>query len=208
MEIWYKCENIPIVLCGDKVDVRLRQSQLSSPERIFSTMTLLPKKLQLWKAPALGVCRHACSCPASTAWALSRGMLRQPLSRTKMPSCEKAKLGPRGRRRFTGNCPVASVVQSLPLYYRAKQNVSLISGCWEMDGLWSEGGSSKLPSYFGPECLLWNTAVSFLNFRYKDCYSHRTKKYNPMGWESLQIMYLMRILVCRVYKEPLHLNSR
>ena len=30
----------------------------------------------------------------------------------------------------------------------------------------------------------------FLNFKYKDCYSHMTKKDNPTGWESLQIMYL------------------
>ena len=53
------CENIPIVLCGNKLDImdrRLRQSQLSSTKRrIFSTVTFLPKVTTSLKSPSSGL---------------------------------------------------------------------------------------------------------------------------------------------------------
>ena len=53
------CENIAIVLCGNKLDImdrRLRQSQLSSTKRrIFSTVTFLPKVTTSLKSPSSGL---------------------------------------------------------------------------------------------------------------------------------------------------------
>ena len=107
---------------------RLRHSPLSSPGRIFSTVTLLPKEPQLCKVlPLGGVCRHACSRLASTARAVYR-TLKQLLSWVKT-ACEKVKLGQRQTSFYRQlSCDVSGAV-CLPLHHIAKQNMSLISGC-------------------------------------------------------------------------------
>ncbi|EPQ08008.1 GTP-binding nuclear protein Ran [Myotis brandtii] len=73
------CENIPIVLCGNKVDIedrKVRQNQWSSPKGESPVLRhFCQEERQLWKAlplacwkanwrPSLGVCCRACSCPS------------------------------------------------------------------------------------------------------------------------------------------------
>ena len=53
------CENIPIVLCGNKVDIKDRKVKAKSiafhRKRIFSTMTFLPKVTITLKSPSSGL---------------------------------------------------------------------------------------------------------------------------------------------------------
>ena len=51
------CENIPIVLCGNKVDIKDRKVKAKSivERRIFNTMTFLPKVTTTLKSPSSGL---------------------------------------------------------------------------------------------------------------------------------------------------------
>ena len=112
IEIGYQCENIPIVLCGNKVYIKDRKVKAQS--------TVVPRKnLQYCDIAAKGAttlqsassrslspclllpCQHSTSSLQGRSNNRSPGW-RQPVRKWSWGS---------GRRRFTGNCPVTSVVQ-------------------------------------------------------------------------------------------------
>ena len=126
IEIWYLCENIPIVLCGNKVYVKDRKVKAQS--------TVIPRKnLQYCDIDAKGATtlQSASSRRSLSPCLLSpcqHSTLKQLLSWVKT-ACEKVKLGQRQTSFYRQlSCDVSGAV-CLPLHHIAKQNMSLISGC-------------------------------------------------------------------------------
>ena len=83
-------------------------------------------------------------------------------------ACEKGKLEPTIRSQFYRqlSCDVTGA-ECLPLCYIAKWNLCLIFGMLkEMNGLLSECGSLKIPSFFGPAYLAVLEKVGMQLFPY------------------------------------------
>ncbi|XP_075389765.1 GTP-binding nuclear protein Ran-like [Tenrec ecaudatus] len=160
------CENIPIMLCGNKVDIKNRKVKAKSivfhREKNFQYVTFLPKvpitlkSLSFWLArklisdpnlefvamPALAPPEVVRDPAVAAQYEHDLEVVQTTALRMKMMTCERTKLEPTIWSSFIGNCPVVSVVPRVCLSYdRAKQNVLIFGMLKEMDGLRSECGS-------------------------------------------------------------------
>ena len=149
------CENIPIVLCGNKVDIKDRKVKAKSiafhRKKNLQYYDISAKSNYNFEKPFLWLARKLIGDPnlefvATPALAPPEVVMDPASAAQSEHDLEAAQTtalpdedddlwdseagAQRQKSSFVGNCPVMSAVPFLPLYYIAKQNMRLLFGYW------------------------------------------------------------------------------